>query len=213
MRVIGFYFDILSRIVLCVLLGLAIGYGLAWAIGHGYFQTWRQLPPPPARATALLTAARDGAYIEAADGQAYRCNEWLDECWIREAAPTNPLDLDFVTHPCVSAAPEFFLFANAPRNAADCLQITISYPDGSGRSAYILDRDGKLWAWSHTASAYSYLILLYMLSALGLIIGLVIGVIWARRSTRQSPPIAKLIQQTTEPSLNIDQILTRATLW
>ncbi len=186
MRVIGFYFDMLGRIALAVLLGFVIGYGLAWAVSTGYFQTWRQLPPSPAKATALLTAVRESIYIQTADNQTYRCTEWMDECWIRESDPNDLPTFDAVTRPCVSSRPEFFLFANAPRHVADCLQVTISYPDAYGRYAYILDQDGKLWIWSHITSAYTNLFLAYMLPGLGMIIGLVIGLIWARRSNRLS---------------------------
>ncbi len=185
MRVIGFYFDILGRIALTVLLGFMIGYGLTWAVSNGYFQTWRQLPSPPAKATALLTTVRESIYIQAANGQTYRCTEWMDECWIREPAPATLPDFDAVTRPCVSSAPEFFLFASAPRNAADCLQMTISYPDGYGRSAYILDRDGKIWTWTHIASAYMNFIVAYVFPGLGVIVGLVIGIIWAKRSRKK----------------------------
>ena len=86
------------------------------------------------------------------------------------------------TKPCVYSSPEFFFLANAPRNIVDCIQLVTPYPDGYGRSAYVLDKDGTLWEWSHLTGAYSNLFLVYFLPGIGIIVGLVVGIIWVRRS-------------------------------
>ncbi len=186
MRVIGFYFDILSRIALAVLLGFVIGYSLAWAVSNGYFQVWRQLPSPPSKATALLTAARESIYIKATDDRTYRCSDLWDECWFREPVPVDLPTSFTVTRPCIFTRPEFFLLANAPRSIADCLQVTTPYPDGYGQSAYILDRDGKLWIWSHITDAYTNLIIAYLFPGVSLIVGLGLGILWAKRNIRKA---------------------------
>ncbi len=157
-------------------IGFIFGIVFWQFIKSGYLQGWEKLPAPPHRITELISTPSESPFIKTSDGATYTYSDWKNEGWIQESVDPNYFPGPFeITRPCKFSSPEFSFLVKHPQNLADCLQLNISYPDGSGRYTFVLDRNGYLWDWSIVDDNYGTLLGILWYPGSGFFTGLLLG--------------------------------------
>ncbi|MCC6190986.1 MAG: hypothetical protein IT318_18350 [Anaerolineales bacterium] len=162
-------------IVLLVLLlpiaGLAGGFALAWAEGHGAFVRWQRLPAPPSPAREILgggTALSTGGwwlYILGADGKFYHCPPY-ESCWVEVAAVPEPRPVE----PC--EPPANFSVPALPGSAVDELQAQACHPEAAFQVNFALLSDGSVWKWQRMVSGLGSVVKLVLFLGCGTLLGM-----------------------------------------
>ena len=126
-----------------------LGFGLWRLADLGYFRQWERLTLAPEDKTQYLTMTGN-------------------------PSSQNPVRF---TKPCDYSKPEFAFLARPPAGIIDCLQRSDLYPDGYGRTTYVLDSAGNVWIWGYTLSAYTTVARMIFWPSAGLIIGVIIALL------------------------------------
>jgi hypothetical protein len=174
-------------VVACVVIGTVIALALfeliTWIKTSGYFEGWDKLPTAPTGAVELFNDKRGSLYVRTSSREVYRYT-WgtEDEDWVKDEPSQNSNEVDYVkvTKPCDFSSPELGRFKSTA-NTIDCTQTYKPEPEGFVRHTYVLDQDGTVWHWHHSAAAYGGIIEVLACTAVsGGIVGLVAGIRTAR---------------------------------
>jgi hypothetical protein len=182
-------------ILLAAIAGLLLGLGLDIVKTKGYLTQWQKFVSPTAEDFSLIGAVESTVYMETVDGIYYRCHlldlDTPSECTeiVSEHVPwqliqdTSSFAYARNIKPCDTSSTEFLF--NSHKEFMDCIQVDMNYEDGSGRGAYVLDKNKELWGWFHigyTGSYYPLEFLLYRCG--GILIGIVTGLMLIRYKQR-----------------------------
>lgn len=164
------------RTILSPLLGLIIGFFLAYGLEVGIFETWHSLGKPPEPVHRIIGANENAVYVQGTSGQIYlytyfsfegnRTNVWEEaDQSDYQFSPTYPGGY-FITIPP--------LFRVMQMHEIDIFPLI----EAGGEVKFVLAEDNTIWMWNHGSWGIAVIFL-----PVFPILGLALGIFFSKKRT------------------------------
>ena len=177
-------------LVLALIVGGALGFGIAYLFENGWFWGWEPVAAPPEAVASIRQINRSEVWVEAASGALYynaEADTCAADCWVSvDSVPEAPeVDSEVrqvIAETCVRPPP---LFGSVERKAECQVEQWVDF-----NTVYARQRNGDLRVWRFTSGGewvgLTYLFMMVLGAVAVFVIALVVVltdaiVRWARR--------------------------------